>query len=151
MTRPARISKEYMGQIAAAEAPFLDFYGFVVEEMGHGFARVRLPYHAKHIRPGGTICGPAMMALADFAMWVAVMGAVGEVPLAVTTNLNCNFLTKPSQADLICEARLIKEGKRLCVGDMGIRAEGDEAMCAHVTATYSIPPQHRGTAPTNQV
>jgi uncharacterized protein (TIGR00369 family) len=81
-----------------------------------------------------------MMALADFAMYVAVFSAAGRVPLAVTTNLNINFLRKPAQADLLAEARLLKHGKRLVVGEVTIRSDGQDDPVAHVTSTYSIPP-----------
>ena len=80
------------------------------------------------------------MALADFAMYVAVLAAIGPVPLAVTINLNINFLRKPSQRDLMAEARLLKLGKRLATGEVTIRSDGEEVPVAHVTATYSIPP-----------
>jgi acyl-coenzyme A thioesterase PaaI-like protein len=81
------------------------------------------------------------MAVADFTMYVAVLSAVGWVPLAVTTNLNINFLKKPAARDLLAEARLIKLGKRLVVGEVAIRSDGDDDLVAHVTSTYSVPPQ----------
>jgi len=140
MDKPAMIDRAFLEGMAEETAPFVGYYGFVVEEFGFGRTRVRLPYDVKHTRPGGTIGGPAMMALADFAMWVAVMSAVGEKPLAVTTNLAINFLRKPSETDLIAEVRLLKAGKRLCVGEIGIRGDGDADLCAHVTSTYSVPP-----------
>ena len=111
-----------------------------IESVGHGSCRVRMAYHPKHLRPGGTLSGPAMMTLADFALYVAVLSVAGETPLAVTTNLSINFLRKPDKADLIAETRLLKAGKRLCVGEVTIRSEGEEAPVAHVTGTYSIPP-----------
>ena len=80
-----------------------------------------------------------MMSLADFAMYVAVLSAIGWVPLAVTTNLTINFLRKPAPRDLIAEARLIKLGKRLAVGEVAIRSDGEDDLVAHVTSTYSIP------------
>jgi uncharacterized protein (TIGR00369 family) len=82
-----------------------------------------------------------MMALADFAMYVAVLSAIGPVPLAVTINLNINFMRKPSNSDLIAEARLLKLGKRLATGEITIRATDDEEPVAHATSTYSIPPR----------
>src|SRR6266436_7620649 len=86
---------------------------------------VRQAYREDSIRPGGTISGPTMMALADFAMYVAVLGAIGPVPLAVTINLNINFLRKPSARDLTAEARLLKLGKRLATGEVAIRCAGE--------------------------
>ena len=96
---------------------------------------------AGSLRPGGTISGPTMMELADFAMYVAVFSAIGPQPLAVTTNLTINFLRKPARADLIAAAKLMKVGKRLAVGEVTIYSEGSDGPVAHVTATYSIPQQ----------
>ena len=112
----------------------------VVEEVGYGTCRIRLKFRPKQLRPGGTISGPTMMLLADFAAYVAVLSALGKVPLAVTTNLNINFLKKPKARDLIAECRLFKIGKRLCVGEAQIISDGEEELVAHATATYSVPP-----------
>jgi uncharacterized protein (TIGR00369 family) len=89
--------------------------GLAIERVDYGSARVRRRFQESYIRPGGTISGPTMMELADFAMYVAVFSAVGPQPLAVTTNLSINFLRKPRQADLVADARLLKVGKRLAV------------------------------------
>jgi uncharacterized protein (TIGR00369 family) len=113
--------------------------GLSIEEVWHGGARVRQAYLAKFIRPGGTMSGPTMMALADFAMYVGVLAAIGPVPLAVTVNLNINFLRKPAARALIAECRLLKLGKRLAVGEVTIHSEGIKEPVAHVTSTYSIP------------
>ena len=115
--------------------------GNVIEEAWHGGCRVRRTFNPRSLRPGGTISGPTMMGLADFAMYVAVLASFGAVPLAVTTNLNINFLRRPAQRDLIGEARLIKLGKRLAVGDVAIHSDGEDDMVAHATLTYSIPPR----------
>lgn len=112
-----------------------------VEAVEHGACRVRMAYHPKHVRPGGTLSGPSMMTLADFALYVAVLSVVGKVELAVTTNLSINFLQKPEKADLIAECRLLKAGKRLCVGEVSIFSDGGEEPVAHVTGTYSVPPR----------
>ena len=112
----------------------------IIEEAWHGGCRIRRRFNPKSLRPGGTISGPTMMALTDFAMYVAVLASIGPVPLAVTTNLNINFLRRPAQRDLIAEARLIKLGKRLAVGDIQIYCDGEDEMVAHATSTYSIPP-----------
>jgi uncharacterized protein (TIGR00369 family) len=114
--------------------------GLAIDALWEGGARVRQGFREASIRPGGTISGPTMMALADFAMYVAVLAAIGPVPLAVTTNLNINFLRKPGPRDLLADAHLLKVGKRLAVGEVTIRSEGEEEPVAHVTSTYSIPP-----------
>jgi uncharacterized protein (TIGR00369 family) len=113
--------------------------GISIEEVWHGGARVRQAYRQAFIRPGGTLSGPTMMALADFAMYVAVLAAIGPVPLAVTTNLNINFLRKPGAADLLAEAGLMKLGKRLAIGEVALRSADGEELVAHATSTYSIP------------
>jgi len=114
--------------------------GLTIEAVWHHGCRVRQAFRPQSLRPGNTISGPTMMALADFAMYVAVLSAIGPVPLAVTINLNINFLRKPSNSDLIAEARLLKVGKRLATGEITIRVADNEDPVAHATSTYSIPP-----------
>jgi uncharacterized protein (TIGR00369 family) len=113
---------------------------FEIEELWRGGCRLRQRYDKRVLRPGGTLSGATMMALGDFAMYLAVLSAIGWVPLAVTTSLTINFLTKPPARDLIAQARLLKLGRKLAVGEVAIHADGVEGMVAHVTSTYSIPP-----------
>jgi uncharacterized protein (TIGR00369 family) len=102
--------------------------------------RVRQRYSEKMLRPGGTISGPTLMALADCAMYVVLLSAIGPVGLAVTTNLNINFLRKGvAERDVVAEARLLKLGKRLAVGEVALFSGDSSDPIAHVTATYSIP------------
>jgi len=144
MGHPAKIlamSVEQLETFLAAEfsQAFHPASGLQIEQVWHGGGRVRQAYLPQFIRPGGTISGPTMMALADFAMYVGILASVGPVPLAVTTNLNINFLRKPAARDLIAECRLLKLGKRLAVGEVVIRSDGSEEPVAHVTSTYAIP------------
>ena len=140
-SKSPQITIEAFNRLLAESAPFQKVYGFVTEEIGYGSARVRLPAGDAHIRLGGTLSGPAQMALVDFAMYAALLGAIGEVPLAVTTSLNINFLQRPRPGDLLATCRLIKLGKRLAVGDILVLSEGSAEPVSHATATYSIPPK----------
>jgi uncharacterized protein (TIGR00369 family) len=126
----------------AAEFPqgFNPQSGLTIEAVWHHGCRVRQMFQTTSLRPGGTISGPTMMALADFAMYVAVLAAIGPIALAVTINLSINFLRKPMQRDLIAEARLLKLGKRLATGEVLIRSDGQNELVAHAISTYSIPP-----------
>jgi len=139
--RPAMMTVEQLTQALHTEFPqlFKRDGGLQIEAVWHGGGRVRRIYDNSSLRPGGTISGATMMELADFAMYVALLGSIGWLPLAVTTNLNINFLRKPAQRDLLAEVRLIKLGKRLAIGDIGLKSEGEEELVAHATATYSIP------------
>jgi uncharacterized protein (TIGR00369 family) len=110
-----------------------------IEEVGPLFARVRLHYDERALRPGGTISGPTMMGLADLALYVAILANIGPVALTVTTNLSFNFLRKPGPRDLIAECRLLKLGKRLAVGEVALRSDGAPEIVCHATGTYSIP------------
>lgn len=142
MLAPALTARE-LEDFLRIEFPqaFHDGSGLAIEQVTRGACRVRQAYQERFIRPGGTISGPTMMALADFAMYVAVLSAIGPVPLAVTTNLTINFLRKPAQRDLLASARLLKLGKRLAVGEVAINSDGAEDLVAHVTSTYAIPEQ----------
>jgi uncharacterized protein (TIGR00369 family) len=101
---------------------------------------LRQRYSEKMLRPGGTVSGPTLMALADFAMYVVLLSAIGPVGLAVTTNLNINFLRKGQPGrDVLAAGRLLKLGKRLAVGEVNLLSADSPDPIAHVTATYSIP------------
>jgi uncharacterized protein (TIGR00369 family) len=113
--------------------------GYALEALWFGGCRVRRHFHPRTLRPGGTVSGPIMMALADFTMYLAVLSAIGWVPLAVTTNFSINFLRKPAPRDVLAEARLFKLGKRLAVGEIALYSDGDDEMVAHATSTYSVP------------
>ncbi len=102
-----------------------------------------MEYHERHIRPGGTLSGPAMMTLADLALYVAILAQIGPVALAVTTNLAFNFLRKPAQKALLADCRILKLGKRLAVGEVFLMSEGDDEVVCQATGTYSIPDRSR--------
>jgi uncharacterized protein (TIGR00369 family) len=125
--------------LTRAELPLAGQLGLRVEQLGHGSAIVRLPFRDELNRPGGTISGPAMMALADYSMYAVVLSTDRTLRMAVTTNLNINFLRKPGPTDLIADAKALKIGKRLAVLEVTIRSDGSDEPVAHVTGTYSIP------------
>jgi len=111
-----------------------------IEKADGDICRLRQRYSDRMLRPGGTISGPTLMALADCAMYVVLLSAIGPVALAVTTNLNINFLRKGVPGhDVIAEARLLKVGKRLAVGEVMLFSASSPESIAHVIATYSIP------------
>ena len=129
-------------QVRLAEAfpqSFAAGGGRLVEATGPMSARLRLTYDESQLRPGGTISGPTMFSLADSVLYCAILANIGWVPLAVTTGLTINFLRKPAQRDLIADCTLLKLGKRLAVGDVFIRSDGEADVVAHATGTYSIP------------
>jgi uncharacterized protein (TIGR00369 family) len=112
-----------------------------VEQVDDHSIRVRQKTGERHLRPGGTISGPTLMALTDCTFYLMLLGRLGPVALAVTTNLNINFMRKPAPGDLIADGRLLKLGRTLAVGDVTIRSEGVDEPVAHATVTYSIPPK----------
>jgi uncharacterized protein (TIGR00369 family) len=114
--------------------------GISIESADGASCLLRQRYSDQMLRPGGTVSGPTLMALADYAMYVVLLSAIGPVGLAVTTNLNINFLRKgqPGQ-DLLAAARLLKLGKRLAVGEVNLLSGTSSDPIAHMTGTYSIP------------
>ncbi len=136
----SRITKTEIFDIVAESLPVAASLSPKIDKLKAGQATVRMPYKPDFVRPGGTISGPTMMALADFTMYVVVLSLIGRVELAVTTNLNINFLRKPAPKDLIADGRILKLGKRLAVMEVAIYSKGEREPVAHVTGTYSIPP-----------
>jgi uncharacterized protein (TIGR00369 family) len=112
----------------------------LIEEVTARSARVRMKSHDRHIRPGGTVSGPSMFTLADFAVYVAIIAALGEPGLdAVTTNLNINFLARPEARDMTARVELLRLGRRSAVGEAELYSDGVEGMVAHAIATYALP------------
>lgn len=133
-----RISAEEFEHLTHSQVPSVG--PIRVERLDPGEAVIRMTCQPEHLRPGGTIAGPVQMGLADATMYAVVLSLIGRVELAVTTNLNCNFLRRPQPADLIAHGKILKLGKRLAVGEVWIYSDGIEEPVAHVTCTYSIPP-----------
>jgi uncharacterized protein (TIGR00369 family) len=136
-----RVSREEFAELTRDHVPFVAQLGVEIEHLESGRVTIRMPFRDDFLRPGGTISGPVLMALADLAMYAVVMSLVGRVELAVTTSLNCNFLRRPLPGDIVASGSILKLGKRLAVGEVSLYVgENREEPVAHVTCTYSIPP-----------
>lgn len=114
---------------------------YALEALGPLTGTMRLRAGPRHVRPGGTLSGPAMMALADLAFYATILAQIGPVGLAVTTSLSFNFLRKPAPRDLVARCRLMKLGRRLAVGEVSLFSDGEAEEVCHATGTYSIPPR----------
>jgi uncharacterized protein (TIGR00369 family) len=125
--------------LIAEELPITAMLGITVVEIQPGFARLRLAGDERCSRPGPAITGPALFALADVAMYAAILGAIGPVRMAVTTGLTINFLRMAPLAPVIGEARVMKLGKKLVYLDVAIRPEAGGDVIAHATGTYARP------------
>lgn len=127
--------------MARENVPLVGPLAMRVESVLPGAVTIRVPYRDEFVRPGGTISGPLMMAVADFAMYGVVLSLIGRVDLAVTTNLSINFLRRPPPGEVVARARILKLGRRLAVGEVHLHAGEADDLVAHVTSTYSIPPR----------
>lgn len=137
-----RITLEQFQDLINEQLPLVRLFNMRIEHIGRGEARMRMGYTPELTRPGGTVSGPALMALADVTMYAVVLGLIGRRELAVTTNLAINFLRRPPPADVVAEGSILKLGKRLAVGEVALHTTaGDGDIVAHVTGTYSIPPE----------
>jgi acyl-coenzyme A thioesterase PaaI-like protein len=132
-------TKDEIAQFLASAFPQR---GFVVEAVGNASATLSYPVGVDDLRPGGTVSGPVLMGVADVALYVAILGEIGIVPLAVTTSLTINFLSKPSpDRRVVGVCKLLKLGKALAVGEVALYSEGSDVPVAHAVGTYSIPPK----------
>ena len=115
---------------------------FAIDRVADMEVDMRLLTAEKHLRPGGTVSGPSMFALADVAIYIATLAMIGPKALAVTTNCSIDFMRKPeANVDLIAKARLLKLGKALSVGDVLLYSEGMDKPVARASLTYAIPPR----------
>ena len=134
-----RITVDEFNAIMAKELPWALEVGMTAYYINDSVAVLRLPFDKSMLRPGGTVSGPTMMALANTTVYAVMLSAIGVVKLAVTTSFNINFLHRPKPADLNAEGRLLKLGKRLAVVEVTMHSDGHDAPVAHATGTYSIP------------
>jgi uncharacterized protein (TIGR00369 family) len=140
MSPSPRITAEAFAAVMRDLVPYVGQLDIRVQSLGFGTIELVMPASDQILRPGGTIAGPAQMALADIAMYGLVMSRLGRVDLAVTTSLSINFLRRPEPAALTAEGRLLKLGRRLAVGDVTLLSEGVAEPVAHAVVTYSLPP-----------
>ena len=140
MSPPPRITIEAFAAVMRELVPYVGQLDIRIARLGYGTITLVMPPSDLLLRPGGTIAGPAQMALADIAMYGLVMSRLGRVELAVTTSLSINFLRRPEPAAITAEGRLLKLGKRLAVGDVTLTSEGVAEPVAHAVVTYSLPP-----------
>ncbi len=115
---------------------------FAIDALTREAITMRLLTGDRHLRPGGTVSGPSMFALADCAVYALVLGRIGRKALAVTTSCSIDFMRKPeADTDLIAEGRLLKLGRVLAVADVLMFSQGSDRVVARASLTYSIPPR----------
>jgi len=139
-TTDAKIYADEFLTIAKDGVPYVGQLGVSVETWEAGYIALRLPYSELIRRPGGTICGPALMGLADIALYGVVMSLLGRVELAVTTDLTFHFLSKPEPIDVLAEAKILKLGRRLAVGEVSMTSIGKSRPICQAVGSYAIPP-----------
>lgn len=139
--RPSLVSGADFERIVRETIPLSDMFPWTVASVTYGHAVLHMEFDARHVRAGGTVSGPALMTLADTALYLVTLSVVGPEPLAVTTDLAIRFLRRPAAARVIADARVLRAGKRLVVGEVSMYSDGDEEPVAHVTGTYALPPK----------
>ncbi|WP_146345361.1 PaaI family thioesterase [Phaeobacter marinintestinus] len=118
---------------------------FSIDELTEDSITMRLLTAERHLRPGGTVSGPSMFALADVCVYAMVLARIGRKALAVTTNCSLDFMRKPeADKDVVAHCRLLKLGRALAVGDVLMFSDGSDKPVARASMTYSIPPVHVG-------
>ncbi|MBK1852073.1 PaaI family thioesterase [Marinobacter sp. 1-4A] len=136
-----KVTFEELNRFLQDQFPQGAAYGSL-QKLGDGWAEMTLDVDDGHLRPGGTVSGPVMMGLADVTVYAALLSKIGLVPLAVTTNLNINFLRKPqAHTPIRAKATMLKVGRTMGVGEVFVYSEGVDEPVAHSTMTYSIPPE----------
>lgn len=134
------LTAEQVQALIRAGLPMAEDINLYIDRLDAQGVLARVPFSAKLVRPGGTLSGPTIMALADAAMYAVVLGRLGRVEMAVTSNLNINFLVKPKPVDLLAEATILRLSRRQAVCEVSLYSAGnEEELVAHVTGTYALP------------
>ena len=136
-----KMSKDEVAALFVEQFPQISG-DFTVEELGDNAITMRMNIGEQHLRPGGTVSGPSMFALADVSVYAMILGMIGPEAMSVTTNCSLDFMRKPvANADLLAKGQLLKLGRVLAVGDVLLYSEGMDKPVARATMTYSIPPK----------
>jgi uncharacterized protein (TIGR00369 family) len=136
----AELTAEQVQALIRAGVPMAEDIDLRIDCLSADLALARVPFHGKLVRPGGTLSGPTIMSLADAAMYAVVLGRLGRVEMAVTSNLNINFLAKPKPVDLLAQARILRLSRRQAVCEVLLYSLGaEDELVAHVTGTYALP------------
>ncbi|MBX9701591.1 MAG: PaaI family thioesterase [Acetobacteraceae bacterium] len=138
MTPPPAPTPSQLDAIIAEGVPLVSGWGATVLSAANGQATVRLPFRADLLRPGNTVSGPAIMGLADVAMWAALLSLTGGRDESVTSTMTVNFLRPVGPNPVIAEARVVKRGRRAVFGEVLIRAEGSDDIATHITTTWTV-------------
>lgn len=146
MDNQPKITAEAFRKLAWEGVPYAGQLNCRIERFEAGAVTVRMPYQDLLQRPGGTICGPALMALADVTLYGVVLSMIGPIALAVTTDMTIHFLSRPARRDVIAAGRILKLGRRLAIGEVVMHSvvmhsDGDPRPICHVVGTYGIPPE----------
>jgi len=135
----AKITAAELDEIVAAGIPWATDLGLRVEAIGEGTCRARLPFGNRKVRPGGTVAGPMLIALASYAAYVAVLSAVGRIEEAAVIHQSADFF-RGTAGDVIAEARILNQGRRLIATETRLLAAAPpDLLLAQVAATYSLP------------
>lgn len=134
-----KVTIEQVEQLLADTIPLTRILGVRVDAIGDGTARVTLPGNPSWVRAGGTVTGPAIMALADTAIYVALLSRIGLEPMAVTSDLHVRFLRRPPPSDLVAEGQVLHVGRRMAVAEVRLYSEDPARIVAHATGTYALP------------
>lgn len=137
--KPSRITAEEFDTALRLGIPLMQQMTYRTECLEAGYARFRMQFDERHIRPGGTISGPLLVMAADAALFAMTMSVVGMELMVVTSNMNIHFLRKPPQGDVIAEATMLRKGRRSIVGQVFLYSSGESEPIAHVTGSYAIP------------
>ena len=132
------MTKEELNDFLEKEFPQVNKNFEILKVSNKNFSML-MHISSEHLRPGATVSGPTMFLLADVTFYLATLSIIGPKSLTVTTNCSINFLRKPNEKNLISEARILKLGKTLSVGDVLIYSEDIDEPVAHASLTYSIP------------
>lgn len=134
-----RVSADEFTQLVRDHMQVGRAFDFKVEEMRRGFARIRLETSEAFRRPGGTTSGPTLFTLADMTLWAAVLTEIGLEAMAVTSDMSIHFLRRPRLEALICEASILKCGRKLVHGDIRISLASEPGVVCHATGSYARP------------
>jgi len=124
--------------LADVFAPWIQSLTLKCESVFDQGVEVRMPVDEQLSREGGTVCGQALMALADSATVLAVCVANGEYRAMTTVSQSIDLLRPLSNEDAIARATVTRLGRSMAFIRVDIRAANSGKPVASAQLTYAL-------------
>jgi uncharacterized protein (TIGR00369 family) len=120
------------------EINFPQLIGLSIEDVRHGYCRMRLPIRTAVKQAHGLMHGGALASLLDSVLVPAIGVTVPVGSAFSTVDLHVQYLDALRDDDAIAEGWIVRQGKRTVFGESEARAASSGRLVAKAVLTYNV-------------